>query len=176
MNNYIIYIHRNKLNNKVYIGQTINLKERWKPKNYKRNPHFYGAIQKYGWDNFEHIIFASGLTLEEANQMERVMIALYNTTNHQFGYNCREGGDSGGTFSEESRQKMSEAHKGIQAGAKNPRAKKIAQYDLNDNYIKDWDYIKQAADALGICRQGISACCLGKRNSAGGYHWRYANG
>ena len=41
---YIIYIHRNKINNKAYIGQTINPKERWKPKNYKHNPHFYAAI------------------------------------------------------------------------------------------------------------------------------------
>ena len=176
MNNYTIYIHRNKVNNKAYIGQTVNPKERWKPKNYKNNPHFYAAIQKYGWDNFEHIIFASGLSLEEANEMERQLIALFNTTNQQIGYNLRAGGDSGGVFSEESKRRMSEAQKGLQAGEKNPRARKVAQYDLNDNFIQEWSYIKQAAEALNICRQGISACCVGTRKSAGGYHWRYIDG
>ena len=171
---YIIYIHRNKINNKAYIGQTVNPKERWKPKNYKHNPHFYSAIQKYGWDSFEHITFASGLTLEEANHIERLLIALYDTTNPKVGYNCRLGGDSGGVFSAESRKKMSEAQKGLQAGAKNGRAKRIVQLDVNDNVIQEWDYITQAADTLNICRQGINACCIGKRKSAGGFHWRYA--
>ena len=176
MQDYKIYIHRNKINNKAYIGQTINPKERWKPKNYKNNPHFYAAIEKYGWDSFEHIIFASGLTLEEANHMERLMIALFDTTNQSLGYNIRSGGDSGGAFSEEARKRMSEAQKGLQAGAKNGRARKVAQYDLQDNFIKEWDCIKEAADALGICRQGINACCTGKRKTAGGYKWRCVNG
>ena len=53
-----IYLHRNKINNKVYIGQTIQSpEERWKNGNgYKGCYYFYNAIQKYGWDNFEHII------------------------------------------------------------------------------------------------------------------------
>lgn len=173
---YSIYIHRNKINNKAYIGQTVNHKERWKPKNYKHNPHFYNAIQKYGWDNFEHIIFASGLTLNEANHMERMMIALFDTTNIEKGYNLRLGGDSGGTFSEESRRKMSEAQKGLQAGANNSRARRIAQYDLQGNFIREWDYITAAANSLGVARQGINACCSGKRKTANGYVWRYVDG
>lgn len=41
-----IYLHRNKFNNKVYIGQTIQTpEERWKKgKGYKNNPYFDAAI------------------------------------------------------------------------------------------------------------------------------------
>ena len=174
MNNYIIYIHKNKINGKVYIGQTINPKERWKPKNYKNNPHFYSAIKQYGWNNFEHIIFASGLSLEEANKIERLMIALYDTTNQSIGYNLRSGGDSGGALAEETKQKLSRVQKGLQAGAKNPRARMVVQYDLNDNFIREWDYIGCAEKELNVNRNCISLCCNGKRKKAGNYHWRWA--
>ena len=69
MNNYTIYIHKNKINNKVYIGQTSqNPKKRWdNGRGYQSSPKFYNAILKYGWDNFEHIILYTNLTLEQAN-------------------------------------------------------------------------------------------------------------
>lgn len=58
-------------------------------------------------------------------------------------------------------------------GSKNPRAKKIIQYDLSGNLIKVWDYIKQASEELLINKSGIINCCRGKNKTAGGYIWRY---
>ena len=93
---YTIYMHRNKLNNKVYIGQTKQekLNNRWKNgKGYKTCTYFYKAIQKYGWDNFEHIILEQGdWTLEEVNQKEQFYIQKYDSTNNKKGYNIKEGG------------------------------------------------------------------------------------
>ena len=66
---YIVYQHKNKINNKVYIGITSQIPERrWGSNgcNYKSSPHFYSAIQKYGWDNFEHNILFTNLTKEKA--------------------------------------------------------------------------------------------------------------
>lgn len=51
--------------------------------------------------------------------------------------------------------------------------RKIIQYDLNGNFIKEWDMIKQAALELGLHGSGISCCCKGKVNSCGGYKWKY---
>lgn len=59
---------------------------------YKNNTHFYNAIQKYGWDNFEHIILEKNLSLEEANKREIFWIAYFNSTNPDYGYNIQAGG------------------------------------------------------------------------------------
>ena len=49
--NYIVYIHRNKINDKKYIGITKRTTiERWgsNGQRYKKsNPYFYNAIEKY---------------------------------------------------------------------------------------------------------------------------------
>ena len=107
-----IYLHRNKINNKVYIGQTIqdNLNHRWKNgKGYKENEHFTNAINKYGWDNFEHIVIARGLTEEEAKWTKIKLIREWDTTNPKYGYNENHKGNA---QTEKAKKKISEANKG----------------------------------------------------------------
>lgn len=63
-------------------------------------------------------------------------------------------------------------------GTRNERkAKKkmisINQYDLNGNFIKKWNSIKEAN--IKYNNYHISQCCSGKRKTAGGYIWKYAN-
>ncbi len=59
-------------------------------------------------------------------------------------------------------------------GAKSYRAKKVSQFDKEGNFIKTWDFIKQAEEELGISHTHISNCCRGKRKTAGGFIWKYA--
>ena len=104
---YCVYIHTNKINGKKYIGLTGQKpNERWhNGHNYKNNRHFESSIKKYGWENFDHEIYASGLTKEEACSIEVELIKKYNTTDDKFGYNL----DSGGTYtthSEQTKEKM----------------------------------------------------------------------
>ena len=56
------------------------------------------------------------------------------------------------------------------------KQKKVNQYDLKGNFIKQWNSMKEAGETLNICRQNISQCCRKVRNKANGYIWRYANG
>lgn len=108
---YTVYQHKNKINEKVYIGITSQKPEqRWGSQgcNYKSSPHFYSAIQKYGWDNFEHNILFTDLTKEQACLKEQELIKEYNSTNREFGYNSTSGGDIF-TMNEETKQKMSQA-------------------------------------------------------------------
>ena len=42
--------------------------------NYKSSPYFYSAIQKYGWNSFDHDILFTNLTREEACLKEQELI------------------------------------------------------------------------------------------------------
>ena len=52
--------------------------------------------------------------------------------------------------------------------------KKIIQYDLNGNFIKEWDSIKEASLFIKKHITGIQHCCKGKLKTCGGYIWKYA--
>lgn len=51
--------------------------------------------------------------------------------------------------------------------------KKINQYDLNGNFIKTWDSVKEAATSIRISASTISNVCAGRLNSAAGFKWKY---
>lgn len=55
------------------------------------------------------------------------------------------------------------------------RCKKVKQYDLQGNHIRTWKSMNEAAETIGINSNSICTCCKGKRKTAGGYIWRYAD-
>lgn len=85
----------------------------------------------------------------------------------------------------ETRRKISESHKGkilseetknkVSNSIKELQGRKILQYDLDGNKIKEWDCIVDAAKQLNIDKANIGHCCSHKENhnSAGGFIWRY---
>ena len=107
MKTYIIYKHTTP-SNKVYIGLTSrNPILRWNNGNgYRKNIHFFRAIMKYGWSNIKHEILYTDLTEEEAKRKEIELIAKYNATDLNFGYNITKGGDTRASMPEETRIKM----------------------------------------------------------------------
>ena len=110
---HIIYKYTNKCNNKVYIGQTKNsLEERAQHNgsNYRSCTHFYNAIQKYGWNNFQSEILEEVNTIEEANKREMYYISLFDSTNPKCGYNISFGGNCG-PISEVTKKKISDIRK-----------------------------------------------------------------
>ena len=126
-----IYMHKNKINGKVYIGQTIRKKAyyRWgyNGKSYinnNPNSHFSNAIKKYGWNNFEHIIICE-CELNELDDMERKYIKLFDSTNPEKGYNSETGGNKNKTISESVKKKISESHKGKKRRKLTTEEKKI---------------------------------------------------
>lgn len=93
--NYTLYMHECP-NGKLYFGITSQKVEaRWsKGRGYINNDHFNRAINKYGWENIEHIVLAQNLTKEEACHYEEVLIAYFDTTNKDRGYNKSKGGET----------------------------------------------------------------------------------
>lgn len=88
-----IYIHKNKINGHVYIGQSIQSPERRFRKGakglnaYKSCPAMYAALLKYGWENFETEILAWTETQEQLNALEEQYIKEYNSADGKNGYN-----------------------------------------------------------------------------------------
>lgn len=103
----IIYQIRNKINNKCYIGQSINnnlarAKQHFYDASTKQHPLSH-SINKYGKDNFEIVVLEKvqatskiGL-INKLNELERLFIKKYNSLHKNGnGYNLRDGGNGGG--------------------------------------------------------------------------------
>ena len=112
---YTVYKITNTINDKVYIGITNRLSRRWHAhKNLvinKVNTPLYNAIGKYGIDQFTITPICSTLTREDMGIIEQQLIKEQNTMTPN-GYNLTTGGERSWVFSEESLQRMSDAHKG----------------------------------------------------------------
>lgn len=226
-----IYLVTNIVNNKKYIGQTIqDVKTRLqKHCNTKQKYAFQCAIQKYGIENFnictlETISNPDKKELKKIlNDKEQYWIEYYNTTNNNFGYNLTKGGERYSislgknvykfnlhtgellkkydTLTEASydvvgsgnyycilqcaRHDIKQAYgymweftpvcdRIYSSKYSRPSGyKKIKQYDLNGNYIKEWDSIISAANYYNIDRSQISSCCNGHISYYNNYVWRF---
>jgi hypothetical protein len=106
-----IYIIRNTINHKIYVGQTwTTLSKRWSGgRGYKRCPYFYNAILDLGPDVFFYEEICCTTDQESADYLEQYIISYYNTTDKNFGYDIALGG-SGSRKSDETKKKMSDAH------------------------------------------------------------------
>ena len=156
-----IYIHKNKINGKCYVGQTTQKpKHRWgiNGVKYKDSPKFYRAIEKYGWNNFDHIVLPTIYhTQDELNQAEIEIIQDMDSIKN--GYNISLGG---------------------QIGVKNQEyidsvSKEISQYDMNGNLIKTWLSGKEIKRVLDVCDSTIRRAVKSDNKSAYGYIWKYGH-
>lgn len=136
---YCVYMHTHKKNHKKYIGITSQPpNNRWrKGEGYRECPYFYNAIQRYGWDAFQHEVLFTGLTLREAEQKEVELIAEHKSNMKKYGYNISSGGNSTGKMSEETKKKISKTLKGRQFTEEHRRKKSEAQMgEKNHRYGK----------------------------------------
>lgn len=151
-----IYLIKNRVNDKIYIGQTKRTIElRWKEHLYeasksinKQCPYFHRAIKKYGEKSFEIIQLDTASTKEELNLKEIYYIKLYNSNNPLVGYNLTKGGESGKTT-------------------------EVCQLDLNGKLIAQYNSIAEASKKTGCCSSAIIGCCINRYNSSLGYQWCY---
>lgn len=67
---------------------------------------------------------------------------------------------------DETKEKMKTNHADVR-GKNNPSSKRIVQLDFNNNFIKEFDYIKQASQKTGINRCSIGECCRGVQKTGG---------
>lgn len=173
---------------KCYIGQSNDFEKRlckYRNKLCKSQIYLHSAINKYGWDNFkvEILYQTSGCfkyTQNILDYLEIKYIQEYNATDRNIGYNIQKGG-RGGKHSEETKEKMrkpkSEEAKlnmsKARKGKKPANTKKLLQYDLKGNFIKEWDGSCEAARQLNLSQGNISMVCSGKRNNTLGFIFKW---
>lgn len=145
---YVIYKITNKINNKIYIGQTINYEKRMKEHIYgRRNTKNHieqvidRAIKKYGVENFLFEKIDNSESQEEIDILERKYIKQYNSLKPN-GYNVLKGG----------REKN---------GAWN--MKEIEIYDLNGNYIESCESPSEYARINNKYNDSAIRDCCNKR-------------
>jgi hypothetical protein len=193
-NNFIVYIHvRPDINEPFYVGKGIPGRE---IRTCGRNQYWHNIVNKNN-GIFEFKILFERLSEEEALLKERkIELDLKNK-----GYiltNIIECGVKAGTtgmkHSEESKRKISEGLKGQVSPNKGKKMSKessdkksksmmgvmnkpILQYNLQDNFIKEWSSISEAYLSLNkkITNGCINLACKGKIKTAFGYKWEYKN-
>lgn len=153
-----IYKITNKINNKSYIGQSIDIKARFSQHklhafdNRRDSYNFtiYKAIRKYGIENFNFEIIEI-CSKEDLNKKEKYWIKYYDSYNN--GYNMTTGGDT----------------------STNHTDKKVKQYNINGDFITEYQSIREASRFTNIDHTSIIRCCKNKVKHAGGFLWSYSD-
>ena len=164
---YYVYIHYFP-NGKVYVGITcVSPKRRWRPdgSGYKHQSVMWSAIQKYGWGNIQHEIIASNLTQVEACNFEILLIRNLKSTDHRYGYNIDNGGQTTGT----TRRKISSTLKETQRYKRNSNTKPVICIETGAVFSS----ITEAAKSVGLTRFSLKRPLIDLKYTAGGYHWKY---
>ena len=162
-----IYKITNIINNKGYVGKTINSPDkRWKNHLYCAKTDgpmvISRAIRKYGEKNFKFEVIEECL-VEEMNPREAHWIEYHDTFHN--GYNSSMGGEGAGPGVIRKR------------GAVHPHAKAVDCYDLNGNYLCTYNSVGEAAHVSGVKKKRsvglITACIKGKTFQANGHRWSW---
>ena len=187
-----IYKITNKTDGKIYVGQTIQpLDERFRQhrKKSSRCRYLKRAFEKYGFDNFVFemicICFDEDLDKFEIQYMTKFNSIVPN------GYNLRAGGNSG-RHNEETKKKISATLKGRTDIVRNysnhigkklsektkkkisdALGRKVNQYDLENNLIKTFNSISEAAKETNIDNSTIGKCCNKRYKTSGGFVWKF---
>jgi len=219
------------INQKKYIGQSLNIEIRGKrhlrelSNNCHWNTHLQHSFNKYGIDNFLFEIIEE-CTKDELNEKEMFYIKHFKSYNREFGFNLEQGGNFNKTISEETKIKISQSMKGVKKSlivrekmsiSQKKRSKEISkqhtgnsytkgikrsqdfkdkiskslignkrrlgltpinttpviQYDVNMNFIKEWDKFSDLKKTFGYNHSNLIKCCKGEIKKSYGYIWRY---
>jgi len=202
-------------NGKIYVGQSVNIKDRKSQykylSEYSLGKKIFNSIKKHGWGNHIHEIIEE-CSYEQLDEREIYWGLFYDVLNPKTGLNLKLG-NSRGICSEETKRLMSKSAKNIMTEkhrkklsiaklgkSRTEEAKQtlrvpkkskenyknvgkwvksstcVLQYDLKENFIKEWSNIKEAEmfyHPKNISKNNISNCCSGRQKTAYKYIWKY---
>ena len=172
---------------------------------YGYNYPIYQAIRKYGINNFSFEIIYSTEDEKEIFDKEKYYIQFYDSVNKGYnislggegnskyktedilkyweqGKTCQEISDILGCqiTTVSNRLKgcgitQEDIIKRVSLLQKKINADPILQFDLQDNFIKEWSSSKEIERTLGYSSNNIRSCCRGSLKTAYGYKWKRKN-
>lgn len=165
----LIYCIENTVNNKCYIGQTVQRFGRRKVSHLfdlRHNQHNYKLqkdYDKYGEDVFEWIVLEKGFdSIEELNEAEQFWIG--NFSSHLHGYNIHLGNNKPFEISEESLRKKDGLFR-----------IPVCKYSLDGDLLGIYDSITEASEDVDVAVNTLVVCLQGRTKTSAGYQWRYLN-
>lgn len=187
----IIYKITNRINGKIYIGQTIRpLSVRLKQHLARGESLVSKAIKKYGIDNFVIEQIDAANSISSLNEKEIYWIK-YNDCISPNGYNISQGGF--GSLGVQHSESWKKQHSLKMRGVSNPlfgkkhsietkrkiglKSKNRAWFHraiINKDTNEYFSNMKEACEKYSIDASSLSKCCRGKNKTSGGYHWVYA--
>lgn len=182
-----IYKIQNLINNKVYIGSSTSILNRFAKhkqlllNNKHFNKHLQSSFNTYGINNFSFEILEKFENIDKdlIRDREEYNILFFKSNNNNFGYNSRIVCETnlGIIFSEDHIDKLKKSHLGIRQTKesiekiKNSLYKEVYKIDKEKKILDKYKSLIEASDKNNIHRQSISACCRGILNSSGGFYW-----
>lgn len=180
-----IYLIKNIINNKSYIGQTIRPVKARFMQHIKSGRGLIGrAIKKYGMDNFKFEVLYDCLSVEDLNNKEIEFIKKFNTIAPN-GYNLQGGGNSY-PKSFNHKFKISEALKGIKVSEETKNKQSLLRrgkcWSGNEKPVIGTNLTTgetihfvsaSSAKRSGFIQSHIRECCIGLRGKHRGYTWKY---
>lgn len=169
-----IYMIKNLSNNKVYIGQSVNINKRWNDhkskleNNKHENLHLQGAYNQYGQDCFEFSIICE-CEEKDLNRKEKFYINKYRSYMPEYGYNLTKGGDSEYEFSEDIIEKMRKSHEYEYVP--------VVQFSRDKTMVAKYNSLSEASRSVGGTPSGVRNCAVTFSTGAGrsktykGYIW-----
>lgn len=153
-----IYKITNKVNGKVYIGQSKNIKSRWNSyKSFVKNPNkkepILIAMRKYGMENFDFEILEK-CNIKDLDKLEKKYIKQYNSCRYfknSNGYNADEGGSL----------KTSK------------RTGRIGRKVMCITTGIEYETANEAERLTGISSSSIRRCCRGNMKQVKNTKWKY---
>lgn len=163
-----IYIIKNLVNNKFYIGSTncfrkrVNQHKSELNRNNHHNLKLQRSVNKYGLENFEFTLFEE---TEYENLLSREQYWI-NLLNPEYNLSKLVGGHNRKATTEDTRAKIS--------ASKDKYKKEVYQFDMQGNFIEKYESLSAAMRAVNTNTiSHICQCCKGNRAYAYNYLWSY---
>lgn len=174
-----VYQITNKLNQKIYIGKSVDIEERWQQHKYGNSRiTISNAIKKYGRHNFDFLILESIDVLPSTKSeiedillnLEQKWLDIKKPYLKNVGYNINKIAKI--NYTPKKRTETIDKISKIKIKM-NHCGKPVEQYSLDGNFIKEWKSAAEIERELGLFAENVSSVCLKKTKKCGGFIFRH---